>query len=175
MIAIAYTIVAAILLVGGLAGCSEPNSPAPAVAPSQSVAGRDARRTDYWDVVEAVYRYQFNHNASAAKRKVEYFFLLLEEKDPPESLLARFKAETPRVVPASLATSTGGGHNEHRKTGGRGLKFYIKSVKWLDADTAEVTGGYHEANLSASGNVYRVERRDDGKWVVSKDKRQWIS
>jgi hypothetical protein len=44
----------------------------------------------------------------------------------------------------------------------------------VDEDKVLVNGGYYEGNLSASGNVYTVERKDH-KWVVTKDQMLWIS
>ena len=126
------------------------------------------------DVAEAVFRYQFDHNASGAQRQVDYFFISLEERDPPQALLTRFANEKPLVLPASLATSFAGTGVRHKELGGRGLIFRISSIKWLDANTAEVDGGYYEAGLSASGNIYRVERRV-GKWFVARDEMRWIS
>jgi hypothetical protein len=42
------------------------------------------------------------------------------------------------------------------------------------ADAAEVSGGYYEAELSASGNTYYM-RKKDGKWVCEKNVMRWIS
>ena len=38
----------------------------------------------------------------------------------------------------------------------------------------EVSGGYYEANKSATGNTYTVVRKD-GKWSVTGDREDWIS
>lgn len=62
----------------------------------------------------------------------------------------------------------------HKDLGGTGLIFYITRIAWLDANTAEVDGGYYEAGLSASGHTYRVERHN-GKWVVTNDQMHWIA
>jgi hypothetical protein len=45
----------------------------------------------------------------------------------------------------------------------------------IDGDKATVTGGYHAAGLSASGNIDTVERQPDGRWKVTGDQMQWIS
>ena len=47
-------------------------------------------------------------------------------------------------------------------------------MKYTDKDHATVNGGYFEAGLSASGNVYTVERLK-GVWTVVKDEMTWIS
>jgi hypothetical protein len=126
------------------------------------------------DVAEAVFRHQFDPNASGRQRDVDYFFISVENNDPPKALLARFANHTPRVLPASLATSSAIEGVKHKELGGRGLIFRFASIKWLDADTAEVYGGYRESGLSGAGNVYRVERRD-GKWSVTKVDLKWVT
>jgi hypothetical protein len=61
-----------------------------------------------------------------------------------------------------------------KDTGKSGLIFSVGAIKWISDTEAEVSGGYYEAGLSSSGNVYFVKRRD-GKWVVTGDKMLWIS
>ena len=151
-------------------------SPAPmAVAgPSDEIAQSEAQHPDYLDVAEAVFRYQFDHNASGKQRDVDYFFLTLAEGDPPQEFLERFATEKPPVLPKSLSIYSYREGHQHWELGGRGLSLRISSIKWLDANTAEVKGGYLEGAVSASGNVYRVERRD-GKWSVTNDDTIWIA
>ena len=133
-----------------------------------------AKGPEYLNVLETVFRYQFDHNASGSQRNVDYFFLRLDQSDPPPELLERFKNQSPRVLPGSMARASAGEGVKHKDLGGRGLIFNITQIAWLDANTAEVDGGYYEAGLSSSGNTYRVERRD-GKWVVTKNTMHWIS
>jgi hypothetical protein len=134
-----------------------------------------ARAADQLDVLEAVFRHQFAHNSSAGQQKVEYYFLSLDQSvDPPAELLARFKAESPKVLPVSLAESSPREGVKHKDLGGRGLVFRILSIAWLDEDTAEVRGGYYEGVLSASGNTYTV-KREKGAWRVTGDVQDWIS
>ena len=156
-------------------GCRNP-SPAPmAVAlPSDGIAPSELNNPDYLDVAEAVFRYQFDHNASGRQRNADYFFLTLAEGDPPQELLERFATEKPPVLPKSLSIYSHREGHKHWELEGRGLGFRISSIKWLDANTAEVKGGYLEGGTSASGNVYRVERRD-GKWSVTNDDTIWIA
>ncbi len=62
----------------------------------------------------------------------------------------------------------------HKQHGDRGLIFRAMRVRWVDAETAEVEGGYYEAGRSSSGNRYRVQRQH-GAWVVVRDTLLWIS
>jgi hypothetical protein len=133
-----------------------------------------AKGPQYLNVLEAVFRYQFDHNASGAQRNVDYFFLALDQSDPPPELLQRFKDQSPRVLPASMAKVSADEGVKHKELGGHGLIFDVTRIAWLDANTADVDGGYYEAGLSSSGNTYRVERRE-GKWIVTKNEMHWIS
>jgi hypothetical protein len=57
---------------------------------------------------------------------------------------------------------------------GKGLKFRINEIKWIDNNTVEMSGGYYEHGKSSSRNLYRVVRKA-GKWRVEKDDIREIS
>jgi hypothetical protein len=171
------------LLVAFAAGCDpRPATTSPGKGPVAAASTRPVsttrptnRAADRLEVFEAVFRHQFDKNASAGQRNVDYFFLALEGgADPPPEFLARFKDEKPIVLPASMATASAAAGVKHKDRGGRGLIFSVTSIAWLDGDTAEVEGGYYEGGLSASGNTYRVQRVD-GAWKVTGDRMKWIS
>jgi hypothetical protein len=154
----------------GCAVATEPSQPAAAIAPDLSVDDQ---------VREAVFRYQFTHNASSQKDRAPVYFLALDDerdkpRDPSPALMARFAQHKPRVEPRSHADVSFDKGVIDRDTGERGLVFRVTSISFVSADVAVVEGGYYEANLSSSGNTYRVERKD-GVWVVTEDKMQWIS
>lgn len=115
------------------------------------------------DVVECVYRYQFEHNASGAQQKARAYFLEYFGDDPPVALLARFAGHRPHVDKAS------------RFEMGKGLLFKVNAVKRADETRLHVEGGYFEGGLSASGCRYVVEKGDDGRWMVTKKVMRWIS
>ncbi len=126
------------------------------------------------DIREAVFCYQFEHNASAIQQKADYYFLALGDgQDPSPELMARFKGHSPPVLPGSLAINSPDGVT-HKSLGGKGLFFNVDDIHWTSENAAKVTGGYFEAGLSASGNTYRVKRRN-GEWVVTKDTMNWIA
>jgi hypothetical protein len=156
---------------GNGGGASQP----PVIPRPESTTQPSARPADQLDVIEAVFRHQFGKNASAGQWNVDYFFLSLAGgADPPAALLARFKDEKPKVLPVSLVGPDQGTGVKHKELGGRGLIFFVHDIRWLGPDEAEVGGGYYEANLSSSGNTYRVERRG-GKWAVTDDTLNVIS
>jgi hypothetical protein len=114
------------------------------------------------DICEAVFRHQFQHNASAVQQKAAAYFLEIRKEDPSAELLARFAGNEPPVLAGSKFEI------------GKGLQFRVTSIEWQDDDTVKVTGGYSEASLSASGNVYTLEP-DDDSWEVTDDEMEWIS
>ena len=157
-----------------LVGCGTQPMPDPQPAAKETSRPEDAIR-------EAVYRYQMQHNASGLQGAAKVFFLAtstpsaISYTDPDDAFMRRFANTTPPVKKASASMA----QPEtslivDKQTGDVGLILSITSVKMLDAHTAEVEGGYYEANLSASGNTYRVERKGD-QWVVSGDVMHWIS
>lgn len=141
------------------------------------------------DIREAVFRYQFLHNASGQQQSAGVYFIGLYVMDavyptgaaspqsyyvdPSINLLAKFAGNVPPVKKSSDCTYSVQGVFDI-STGVRGLLFRIESIREIDANKVEVTGGYFEAGLSASGNVYTVARINDG-WTVIKDVMLWIS
>jgi len=142
----------------------------PSLAPRIEVAADD-------DLREAVFRHLFDHNASGQQKTAKVFCLQIEEnQDPSPELLRRFEGNEPRVKKASLCTSKpgharGGVVDE---TGAPGLIFRVDTIQHPDENTAVVEGGYFEAGLSASGNVYELAR-EGNQWIVKKDTMRWIS
>jgi hypothetical protein len=125
------------------------------------------------DIREAVFRYQFEHNASGQKQNAKVYFLSLgKDKEPGDAFIARFKDHKPPVKKLSQAQKTF--EVIDKETGERGLIFRAVTIKVIDANKVQVDGGYYEGGLSSSGNVYTVERKE-GKWIVTKDQMLWIS
>lgn len=136
------------------------------------------RASEELDILETVFRYQFDHNGASYTHPA-FFCLSLAEakgppKDPPAALLSRFKGQIPLVEPSS-AVDTDMWYGVHIKgKKGRGVLLRLTKIRWIDDDTVEVDGGYHSANRMASGNTYRAERRQ-GTWVVVSDTLHWQS
>lgn len=132
-----------------------------------------SRKTAEEDIRDCVFRYQFTHNASGQQKGAKVYFLAINSADPSEAFMSRFQGHQPPVKKRSLAETDGQGVRD-KATGAPGLVFNSGKITWPSDHVATVEGGYFEAGLSASGNVYTVEKRK-GKWVVTKDVMQWIS
>ncbi len=133
--------------------------------------------TDEDDIREAVFRHLFEHNASGQQKAARVFCLQLEGKsDPSPELLRRFDGNEPPVKKASLCTFKRGSAKSgvQDETGAPGLIFRIDTIQHTGPAAAVVTGGYFEAGLSASGNVYELAR-EGGRWIVKNDTMRWIS
>lgn len=133
-----------------------------AACSSSAPAEPPARADVELDICEAVFRHQFEHNASGVQQGAAAYFLSIREKDPTPAFLARFAGQQVPVRPGSEFEV------------GKGLRFRVDSIEWQEDGSVRVMGGYYEAGLSSSGNVYTLEP-DGEKWEVSDDEMEWIS
>ncbi len=134
------------------------------------------------DLLEAVFRYQFENNHSGQQQDAKVCCLSIRingeitgrEADPTAEFLKRFEGYSTPVVKASTCTRDVREGVKHKDTGARGLILRVSGVRWKDEKNVEVEGGYYEAGLSSSGNTYRLEKQGDS-WVVTEDVLNWIS
>jgi hypothetical protein len=142
---------------------------------SVGLSADDARKNQEDDVREAVFRWQFEHNASGQQKKAKAYYLQIGEKgDPSDALMKRFAEHKPPVRKVSACTADAGKGVLDKKTGERGLIFRVTSIEWKSDTEVDVKGGYYEGGLSASGNTYTV-KKENGKWKMTNDKMHWIS
>jgi hypothetical protein len=168
-----------LLLLALLPACATTGSPGgsgggtPRPAPDRAA---DAR-----GVLEAVFRYQFEHNDSGLQDRAAAYCLCVPdregrrggERDPEPGLLELFRGRKPPVLPCSGCRVEGGRVVETRE-GRPALTFRVAALRWLGRDEAEVEGGYGEGNLSASGQRFRVVRGEAG-WKVADVRGLWVS
>jgi hypothetical protein len=127
------------------------------------------------DIREAVFRYQFEHNASGQQKRASVYCLSIRENtDPSDELIERFAVSDPPVRKISECSVSPFGGVVDQRTHKLGLVFRVGSIQWISATEVEAGGGYYEAGLSASGNTYSVKKRLF-KWRVAADKMNWIS
>ena len=124
------------------------------------------------DIAEAVFRYQFLHNASGRQQHAAVYFLSLRYRNPSQEFMQRFASSTPRVSTVSECTEDDDIRDLH--TDEPGILFRITDIKWITPTQVEVSGGYNEGRLSSSGDTYYVEKRD-GIWMVTRGEMHWIS
>lgn len=114
-----------------------------------------------WDICEAVLRHQIFKSAAAGRGKAAAY-VKVQGRNPTGAFLDRFRDHEPPVRAGWQFSFRGG------------VQYHIGVIERMGEDAAAVSGGYYEGNLSASGNIYYVVRKD-GKWVVERDERHWIS
>jgi hypothetical protein len=157
------TVLPLLLLFSVATACAQNASP-PSNAtstPAPSASRADAEP----DIYEAVFRYQFDHNASAIQKGAEKYCLSLPgEKSPGAEFLQRFEGHRPPVTAAD--------HCERQS--GKNLFFRIQRLDWRKDAEVWVRGGYWEANLSSSVEMFRVVN-ENGKWVVKGARMEAIS
>lgn len=150
-------------------------SAAPSVHPPKEAEKPRAETPEDDDIREAVFRHVFLKNASGRQQSAKVYCLQVEGKsDPSDKLLARFQGHSPPVKKQSRCKADMGKGVYDLDTGEPGLIFRVDSIERTGPDSATVRGGYYEAGLSSSGNVYTVAR-ENGRWTVTADKMLWIS
>ena len=123
------------------------------------------RSTAEIDIAEAVFRYQFDHNASAIQQKADHYCLSFpDERSPDAAFLERFDGNHPQVLSA----------DECQRKSGHDLFFRVQRFDWRSDTEVWVSGGYWEGNLSSATDSYRV-RIKNGKWVVDGARRETVS
>ena len=142
-----------------MAACASTSTPDP------SSVALGSRTEAEPDIYEAVFRYQFDHNASAIQKRAEKYCLSLPgERMPDGPFLQRFGDQHPPVVAADKC---------ERKSG-QSLFFRVQHLDWRKDNEVWVRGGYWEGNLSSSAELFRVVR-ENGKWVVKGARMEAIS
>jgi predicted small lipoprotein YifL len=114
------------------------------------------------DVAEAVFRYQFQHNAASIRETAERYCLALsDERNPDPAFLHRFDAVQPQVVAARKCD----------RKAAKDLFFRVQQFDWQGSEEVWVRGGYSEGSLKSVAESYRV-RRKDGRWTVDGSRRE---
>jgi hypothetical protein len=135
-----------------------------AALPAQKAGDESARAAQEDDIRETVFRYQFkNAEISAA-----YHFIAVDEKNPTEAFLKRFKDDYPPVRPLSesriekkpIRTVV------DKKDEQGGIIFHVGHIKWVSDVKADVEGSYDCGDNceGASGTYHAVKQ--DGHWGV---------
>ena len=142
-----------------------------------SFASEAVRAAEEDSIREAVFRHQFQYNASGQRQHANAYCLSIrsadKNTDPSDEFMKRFYGQTPPVRKGSECHWTQA-HVVENRTGKPALIFSISKITWVSDTEVIVDGGYAEAGLSSSGNTYTVKKRD-GKWTVTEDRMDWIS
>ena len=150
-----------LLLLTVIASCAQNTGP----AGSSSGGSPQSRAEAEEDIAEAVFRYQFDHNASGIQKQAARYCLSLPgDRSPGEAFLQRFAGNQPPVASAE----------ECERVGGKNLYFRVQKFDWRKDNVVWVRGGYYEGNLSSSVEAFQVVRQN-GRWVVKGSRMEMIS
>jgi hypothetical protein len=145
------------------------------------------------DIREAVLRFQMtgwaeesDKSVTAAKDETgkaiakelnfKVFFISINGGDPSDAFMKRFQNFARRVERQSRSEVDKQQRNAvvDKATGEKGIVFRVDKVKWDGANSAEVDGGYFCNGLCASGQTFKVQRKN-GIWTVTGSAMHWIS
>jgi len=163
------------------------------IAACQGSVPVDQRSTEEQDIREAVLRKQMedwiksgDKAEAEAKEETEkaiarmlnfrIFFISINDKDPADDLMSRFK-DIQRVIKKLSASEISKAQRMpvvDKSSRQRGIIFSADKVRWHGKDSAEVEGGYRCDGLCGAGSKFRVNR-ENGKWVVKSSTMEWIS
>lgn len=130
-------------------------------APFSSTLGVGQDAAAQLDIAEAVLRRLTRHNESGLGRKASAHCLELFGKAAPRSLVRRLSGSWPPVRAGCDSK-------------GKRVILSVSSIRVIDADHAEASGGYHEGTLSSASHSYWL-RRTKGGWEVVGDVTGFIS
>ena len=134
-----------------------------------------ARLHEEDDIREAVFRYQFERNASGQQKRAAVYCLSIgENTDPSDEFSKRFVEFEPPVRKISECSVGRFDGVVDKRTHKLGLVFRVGKINWISATEVGASGGYYEGGLSSSGNTYSLSKRLF-KWRVTEDKMNWIS
>lgn len=124
----------------------------------QGANGLDPQPGDALDVYEAVIRYRLQKFPADVKPAELKAYLAVDGKDPAPELLKRLRKAWPNLKPIS----------EEPK--GKGLRVYVKGLKFSARGAAELNAGYWFPTKVA-GEGYSADHhvvQEKGRWVVQK-------
>ena len=86
-------------------------------------------------------------------------YVSVDFNDPAPELLAKLAKQWPDVLPQSKRP-------KERQKRGTFINVHVEQLKWIDANTAELKGGFANG-MDGRGSRYRVERKN-GAWGIVK-------
>jgi len=118
------------------------------------------------DIREIVLRYMFEHVAQQQRPYTEVLFISVEDKDPDDKFIARFKGHIPRVKKRSASIITGDVRGViDKRTREGGMLYSVDEIEWINENEVAVDGSDYVASLFGGRCRYRVVR-DRDSWIV---------
>lgn len=117
------------------------------------------------DLYEALFRYAFKNNASAAQGRADFYSLTVDWRDPNEEFMGRFNSDEKMIIPDSKTkfSCDKGVYIEGEEK--KGISFEVNNLQFEAPNKAKVSWTYQEGCLSSAISDAVLEFMD-GKWVV---------
>jgi hypothetical protein len=135
----------------------------------QPLGGEEPTKTD---LREAIFRYMFIQYNYGASVKV---LCIAPERPLPDSFILRFSNVKPRVVWSFNCDNSGPMNGvREKKTGARGMRMSIISVRLLDGHHGEAKVEAFSDGIASNRNALQVIF-SEGHWSVVQDKTEGVS
>jgi hypothetical protein len=115
--------------------------------------GSSGGAADALAVQEAAFRYWLKKHPADVRA-----YLAVDGQDSPPALLTRLRRDWPKLQPASMEPKE------------KGLRIYVKELKWVGPDRAELKAGqWFPTRFAGEGHFGELHlHRADGQWVVDR-------
>ena len=101
---------------------------------------------------ETVLREEFKREELKGAKTGQGVYVFIDGEDPTPELLKAFQKEWPDLQPGSRAPQR------------KAIRISIDGLRWIDANTAELRGGWSNGK-DGRGSRYRIVRRGNA-WIV---------
>ena len=131
---------------------------------AQKNAGDSGRATQEDDIRESVLRYEFK----IINLLVAFHFISVDDRNPSDAFLLRFRDDDPPVRPASMARVIKKPMRSviDRNTNKEGAIFRVGAIKLIGEGKADVVGSYECGDsCDEKSGVFHVSKQGD-HWVV---------
>jgi len=138
---------------------------------------RPPNTEDDADILEAVFRHQFEHNGSGVQKQAAAYCLSLANDDALSAEFTKRFRDLPKVKNRSgcdTIEQDSCSRVVDRRTKHTALMFNIGSIRRPSPDIAVVNAGYFEACESAASYEY-VLKQLSSHWVILRYRQLWIS
>ena len=107
----------------------------------------------------------------------QIFLISIDNKDPTEEFLKRFKNIPRQVTSGSagyLKKEPFPGWLHDKTTGQKAIRFNAGAISWKSRSSVEVNAEYYCGGLCAAGYIFRLQF-EKGQWIVREVQQKWIS
>lgn len=127
---------------------------------------------DSLELAELTFRLLIRNNQAVKPFKSKYFIMSFlhcaqhMSLNPEAPLMIALQDIRPRIKNTMYYFSN------KKKLEGKVMFFFITEMTMVDANTAQVKGGYYQSDNACRGHIYRY-KREDGVWELQRSVIEW--